>query len=91
LVQVPFYSMVNLVAGRKIVPELMQSEMTPERLAAEATRLLDQPGARNAMREELGLVAQSLAAVEDPLSRAAAKIIGILEQNALSRISLETE
>jgi hypothetical protein len=42
------------------------------------------------MREELGLVAQSLAAVEDPLSRAAAKIIGILEQNALSRISLES-
>jgi lipid-A-disaccharide synthase len=90
LVQVPFYSMVNLVAGRKIVPELMQSEMTPERLAAEATRLLDQPGARNAMREELGLVAQSLAAVEDPLSRAAAKIIGIFEQNALSRLSLES-
>ncbi len=28
LVKVPYYSMVNLVAGRRVVPELMQSEMT---------------------------------------------------------------
>src|SRR5580704_11914837 len=40
LVRVPYYSMVNLVAGRRIVPELMQSEMTPARLAGEALRLL---------------------------------------------------
>ena len=84
LVQVPYYSMVNLVAGRKIVPELMQSDMTPERLAAETTLLLDNASARNAMREELGLVAQRLATVEDPLSRAAAMIEGLLKQKCHS-------
>src|SRR5579872_3210545 len=36
LVKVPFYSMVNLIAGRPLVPELMQGQMTGERLAAEA-------------------------------------------------------
>jgi lipid-A-disaccharide synthase len=43
LVSVPHFAMVNLVAGRAIVPELMQSDFTPERVAAEALRLLDDP------------------------------------------------
>ena len=33
LVRVPFYSMVNLVAERRIVPELIQDQMTAENLA----------------------------------------------------------
>ena len=41
LVRAPFLSMVNLVAGREIVPELIQGDMTGERIAAEAIRLLD--------------------------------------------------
>ncbi len=44
LVDVPFYSMVNLIAGKKVVPELMQDEMTGERLAAEAARPVGQCG-----------------------------------------------
>src|SRR5205807_1586273 len=40
LVRVPFLTMVNLIAGRHVVPELMQSEATGARLAAEAERLL---------------------------------------------------
>ena len=44
---VPFYSMVNLIAGRAVVPELMQNQMTGENLAREALRLLaDQPAPR---------------------------------------------
>src|SRR6185369_1853203 len=39
LVSVPFFSMVNLIAGHRIVPELMQSEMTGEAIAREASRL----------------------------------------------------
>src|SRR6185369_3272240 len=41
MVDCPFLSMVNLVAGRKVVPELIQGEMTGERIAAQALRLLD--------------------------------------------------
>ena len=45
LVRAPFLSMVNLVAGRKIAPELIQGEMSGESIAAEAKRLLDDPAA----------------------------------------------
>ena len=41
LVRVPFYSMVNLVAERRIVPELIQDQMTAESLAREALALLE--------------------------------------------------
>ena len=44
LVRVPFYTMVNLVAGRKIVPELIQHQMTPENLARETLALLERWG-----------------------------------------------
>ncbi|HSE28498.1 MAG TPA: lipid-A-disaccharide synthase [Gemmatimonadales bacterium] len=43
LVTVPYVSLVNLVAERPVVPELLQGEVTPDRLVAEATPLL-QPG-----------------------------------------------
>ena len=39
MVSAPFLSMVNLVAERKIVAELIQGDMTGETLAAEALRL----------------------------------------------------
>jgi lipid-A-disaccharide synthase len=71
LVDVPFFSMVNLVAGRAVVPELIQHQMTGERLAKEATRLLEDPAARSRMRQELLLLAGKLAGPSDPLTRAA--------------------
>ena len=67
LVDVPFYSMVNLIAGKKVVPELMQNEMTGERIAAETARLLDNEGERAKMKEELTRVAALLSgSVVDP-------------------------
>jgi lipid-A-disaccharide synthase len=46
LVRTPMFAMVNLIAGKKIVPELVQNDFTPERVAGEAIRLLDSPNAR---------------------------------------------
>ena len=40
LVRTKFFSMVNLIAGRVIVPELIQDDFTAERLVLEANRLL---------------------------------------------------
>jgi lipid-A-disaccharide synthase len=74
LVRVPFYSMVNLVAGRRIVPELMQNDMTPARLASEALTLLSDESARKSMRGELELVARKLAGPQDPLEVAASLV-----------------
>jgi lipid-A-disaccharide synthase len=63
LVNVPFYSMVNLIAGRAVVPELMQDRMTGEAIAREARRLLSDAGARAAMQADLGEVRARLSAV----------------------------
>jgi lipid-A-disaccharide synthase len=71
LVKVPHYSMVNLIAEKRLAPELMQNEMTGDRLARETLALLNDPGARNAMREGLREVGAKLASSEDPMERAA--------------------
>jgi len=71
LVRAPFLSMVNLVADRRVAPELIQGEMTGERIAAEAIRLLEDDGARSAMREDLTEVARRLASQRDPMETAA--------------------
>ena len=76
LVRVPYYTMVNLVAGRAVVPELMQNEISGERLAAEALRLLNNPGDRDEMRRGLAGVAAALSSGEDPMERAA----GIIQE-----------
>jgi lipid-A-disaccharide synthase len=46
LISVPFIGMPNLIAGRAIVPELVQDDATGARLTAEAGRFLDDPGLR---------------------------------------------
>lgn len=79
LVRVPFYSMVNLIAGRALVPELMQSQMTGERLAAEAGRLLRDPHARDQMRAGLAEVAARLGGPVRPMARASAIIQDLME------------
>ena len=79
LVRVPFYSMVNLIAGRSVVPELMQGRMTGENLAAEARRLLADQTARAEMREGLAEVRRRLSTGERAPHRAGAIIQEIWE------------
>lgn len=71
LVKVPFYSMVNLIAERRLATELMQNEMTGPRLAQEALRLLESEPVRVAMQQELAEVARKLSSSVDPMERAA--------------------
>jgi len=66
LVRVPFYCMVNLIAGRAVVPELMQDQMTGEWLAREARRLLSDESARAAQRAGLAEVKSKLAQAGTP-------------------------
>jgi lipid-A-disaccharide synthase len=74
LVNVPFYSMVNLLAGRRVVPELIQNECRGERLAEEALRLLDDAAGRQSMKADLAAVRESLAG-SGPAVRRAADIV----------------
>ena len=52
LVQTPFYSMVNIVAGEKIVPELIQGDFQPQAVAREARLLLESEPLRERMRQQ---------------------------------------
>ena len=60
LVRVPFIGMPSLIAGRKLVPELVQGEVTGERIAAEAKRILDTPAVREEMIAGLSEVRRQL-------------------------------
>lgn len=71
LVKVPFLSMVNLIAQRQIVPELIQNDMTPGNLAKASQELLTQTSRADRMRADLAGVRAALTKEGDPLQRAA--------------------
>jgi len=78
-VRTPFLTMVNLVAGWQVVPELIQHQMTADRIAAEALRLLDDEDAMKTMQWTLADVAKKLASDRDPMETAAdwvEKVVG---------------
>ncbi|HXW03990.1 MAG TPA: lipid-A-disaccharide synthase [Vicinamibacterales bacterium] len=72
-VRVDTFAMVNLVAGRRIVPELIQDEFTPTAVTAHAVELLERPDAAAAMRADLRAVRGMLG--QPGASRRAAKAV----------------
>lgn len=73
LITVDCIGLVNIVAGRRIIPELIQQDATGERLAGEARRLLHDQAAYNEMRAALRIVREQLG--EPGASRRAAELI----------------
>jgi lipid-A-disaccharide synthase len=61
-VKVSRFAMANLIAGRSVVPELIQGDFTPTRVVAETSRLLDDPVLRDRMRSGLREVRERLGA-----------------------------
>lgn len=60
VISVPFIGLVNLVAGEEVVPELIQGDVTPERLAREATDILDHDDRRRNMVRKLRALRETL-------------------------------
>ncbi len=60
LVRIAHFALVNILAGRGLVPELLQRDASPERMAAEIERLLGDRGAREAQLQGLREVRASL-------------------------------
>jgi lipid-A-disaccharide synthase len=83
LVTVDTYAMVNLIAGKKIVPELIQDACTPENVAAEAVDILTNPGRAAAVRAGLAVVRERLGA--PGASRRAAEAILRLAKHAVGQ------
>jgi len=79
LVRVPFISLVNLLAGRKIVPELLQRQCTGDRIAERAQALLTSAPEREAQLEGMREIRQRLAPAGAPrAARRAAEAVAEL-------------
>ncbi len=60
LVKVPYYGLVNWIAGTKCIPEYMQSRMNPALLAADALRFLDDPSQQKKIKEQMQTIVDAL-------------------------------
>jgi lipid-A-disaccharide synthase len=73
LIRVDYIGLVNLVAGRKIVTELIQQDATADRLCQEADRLLQDAQAYDQMKAALRAVREALG--RPGASRRAAEVV----------------
>jgi lipid-A-disaccharide synthase len=95
LVKLPHYGMVNLVAGREVVPELIQDDFTPARVESEVRALLEDGAARQemtaALAEVRGLLRGELAPEvastpsETTAARAARAVLRVAEKTLQKR------
>ncbi len=81
LVHLPHWSLVNLVAERAVVPERVQAEATPERIAADLGTLLSDGEARQRVLEGLEEVGRRLGG-PGAAGRVAETILDLLGEEA---------
>ena len=77
LIRVPFIGLPNLVAGKAIVPELLQQDATAGRLAATALEILQSPDRHARMRAALAEVRRRLGE-PGAVERAAREVLTLL-------------
>lgn len=80
-VRIRDYSIVNILAGRPIIPELIQSGFTAAAVARTARRLLASPAALAEMTAGFDRIRETLA-IDDPSGRAARELAGLIAGRA---------
>lgn len=88
LIKVPYIGMVNLVAGRRVAPELIQFHATPEQIAGEARRLLLSAEQRRQMRRELQQMRDRLGP-PGAVGRTVDAILECLQSGALEEMAVQ--
>jgi len=68
-VKVPYFAMVNLIAGEKVVPELVQRNFTADNIVAELNKIVPDGEPRAGMIERLAAVKAKLKQASDPNAR----------------------
>jgi lipid-A-disaccharide synthase len=78
LIKVKCIGLANIVVGRKVVPELIQGEVTPQRIAHEAKKILREPATREEIEAAFKLVKEKLGerGVSYRVARIALQIMG---------------
>jgi len=77
MLKVPYVSLPNLLAGERLVPELLQDEVTPEKLAAALQDWLDHPARQTALAERFAQIHHTIR--RDASARAAAAILELVQ------------
>jgi lipid-A-disaccharide synthase len=72
-VRVPYVGMVNIIAGKKIIPEFIQFGASPKRIASQSLKILQNPQEAQRIKDELAKIKSSLG--EPGAAMRAAKII----------------
>lgn len=68
LVKIPYYSLPNIIAGKKVIEELIQADTTPENLAAEIEKLMNVEIAQIQVMQHLTMHKQLISGnTEDPV------------------------
>ena len=81
MVKIDYANLVNLLLGREAVPEFLQYDCTPERLAAAVGALLSDPAARAAQIEAYDTATAKLGrGLSRPSLRAADEILGMIAE-----------
>lgn len=87
-VKVPYFAMVNLIAGEKVVPELVQNDFTPENVSAEVRKIIPDGDSRSRMLAGLREVRKRLCGEQRgkvlPAERAAKAIFAIWQNRNAS-------
>jgi lipid-A-disaccharide synthase len=81
-VKVPYFAMVNLIAGAEVVPELIQRDFTPERVLAEVKKILPDGEPREKMLDGLQRARDLLrgqGSHSPPAERAARAVVQLLQ------------
>jgi lipid-A-disaccharide synthase len=89
LIHVDTFGMVNLIAGRRVAPELIQDECNAERIAETVLSYLDAPERLAAMRRELAGVRERLATAGDASRRAADAVLRILAETDVRKTTTD--
>lgn len=88
LVRVPFIGMPNLILGKAAVPELIQGDVTPERIAEEARRILGDPARAAAIRADLARV-RALLGEPGAARRAAGIAVRMIDDRAIAARTID--
>ncbi len=80
LVKIPNIALVNVVAGKRVIPEFVQDEAKPEAIAAELINLIKDPARRQKMMEDLTQVKAKLG--EQGASKKVAEILAEMIQDS---------
>jgi lipid-A-disaccharide synthase len=60
LVNIPYFGLPNIVAGRQVVPELLQAAVTADRIAVESLAILESPDRQQQIKADLAEVRHKL-------------------------------